>query len=150
MKKLIASLLIILVITAGGMTWFQLTGNTTFGKVLSENLSGTDDITHIILESRINGETLWARIDDRDMINQLIADQSTVSLNKQFGRNNELLDYTMTIHKGFNSYFFDFDDGSFIGGNNDYKVMEGSFVEPIIQLGDDVEWVTGEEFLSVD
>ncbi|TFD94338.1 hypothetical protein [Jeotgalibacillus sp. R-1-5s-1] len=149
MKKIVISLFIFIVVIAG-MTWFQLSGNTTFGEVLNENISGTDDITHIILESRINGETLWARINDRDMINQLIADQSTVSLNKQFGRNNELLDYTMTIHTGFNSYFFDFDDGSFIGGNNDYKVMEGSFVEPIIQLGDDVEWVTGEEFLSVD
>ncbi|GAE37727.1 hypothetical protein [Halalkalibacter akibai] len=142
---IILSSFVILIIIS--VSWIQLSGRTTFGDVLNEKISETDEITHIVFQARI-GEILWTRIDDPELINSLIEELSNVSIKKRYGSKNMMLDYEMTIHTQSKSYFFNFDEENFSGNSNDYKVIEGSFVKPLLQL--DLEWVTGDEFLGVD
>ncbi|WP_413376112.1 hypothetical protein [Alkalihalobacillus sp. 1P02AB] len=149
MKKLIliSSILIGLLIS---IMLFRFISTTSFGEMLEEDISGTDEITHINIYSRVEDEPLWLQIDDPEMINTLIEEQSIISIRNQYKRIHKTLDYSMTIHTRFNSYFFDFDDEYFSGRRSDYKIINGSFIEPILQLDGDLEWLTGDEFLNID
>ncbi|KGA98979.1 hypothetical protein AJ85_19035 [Alkalihalobacillus alcalophilus ATCC 27647 = CGMCC 1.3604] len=149
MKKLIVIFLILIGLLIS-VILFRFISTTSFGEMLAEDISETDEITHINLYSRVEDEPLWLQIDDPEMINTLIEEQSIISIRNQYKRIQKTLDYSMTIHTRFNSYYFDFDDEFFSGRRSDYKIINGSFIEPILQLDDDLEWLTGDELFNTD
>lgn len=145
----ISSLLGVCVIA---VIWFQLSSKTTFGKILGQSSSEKDEIEYIVIQANIDiiDTSLWTRIDDPKLIDQLITGQSDISLKKQLTKSTRILNHTMTLHTQFNSYFYDFDEDYFVGEGRDYKIANGSFIDIIRSLRNDVEWKTREEFFDAE
>ena len=148
-KKIILSLFSLVLVA---IIFFQISSMTSFRDVLNQNISDKDKISQIFISADVDntGNTLWTRIDEPKLIEQLINELSDISIKRQFTKNNRILNHTMTIHTQSNSYFFDFDKEHFVGNAKDYKIVNGSFVNVIRSLGNDVEWKTLDEFLEVN
>lgn len=143
----ISSLLCVFVLA---LIWFQVSNKTTYGNILDRSISAEEEISHIIIEANIAiiGDALWTRIDNPELIDQLITGQSDVSLKKQFRKNTRILNHTMTIHTQSNSYFYDFDEDYFVGKGMDYKIASGSFIDIVRSLRNEIEWKASEAFLD--
>lgn len=140
---IIISLLTVIIL---GTIGFQVVNKTTFGNVLDQNMSEKDEISHIIIQSKIEitGNYLWARIEDPQVIDQLLTESAKVSLKRQFRKSTRILNHTMTISTGAHSYFIDFDDDYFVANGKDYKIENGNFISIIRSLEEHIEWETDE------
>lgn len=151
-KKLLIIFSSVLVLFFIVVSWHQLYSRTTFGSVLEENISSNEEVTSIAIRSRIDediaDEPLWTRIDDPEIIDELLTEQSNIPLKQQLTKQNRTLEHTMIIEAGANSHYFDFNEDYFVGNGNDYKILDDSFIDTIEKL--ELEWETSEEFLEVE
>ncbi len=147
-KTLIVLSLIVLI--GVGVVLYQLAARTTFGNVLDETIPSQEDITHITVEaySEELGETLWATIDDVEIIDHLLTEHKEIALKKQRTKHTKILDYMMTISTPTKSDSFHFDETHFVASGTDYKMLNGHLVDSIDRL--DVEWQTTDEFLGIE
>lgn len=135
----ITSILCALVIA---VIWFQYSSKATFENVVESNISDANEITDIVIEANIAiiGDTMWTRIEDPLIIEQLMAGYSDISLAKELTKNTRILNHAMTLTTGANSTVFYFDEESFVGNGRDYKIQKGSFIDVVRSLHGDIEW----------
>ena len=134
------------------IVWFQYSSKTTFEDILDRNMSDSNEIRDIVIEANIAvmGDTMWTRIEDPLLIDQLLAELSDISLAKELTKATSIVNHAITLSTGSKSTVFYFDEERFVGNGRDYKIVDGSFVDVVRGLHGDIEWQTTDEFVGVE
>lgn len=118
-----------------------------FTDVMEEDDIDLERITGIVIQTRVEtiGDPLVAEIEDPALIDQIMQDLSAIEVRQQPTKSPRSLDHTLIIDAYFSNHYFSFDKEYLVAGGMDHRVLEGSFVDIIRNLGSDVEWKTWEE-----
>ena len=97
--------------------WIQYSSKTNFAGILDRDMSDANEIRDVVIEANIvvMGETMWTRIEDPLLIDQLLAGLSDISLAKELTKNTRILNHAITLSTRSKSTVYYFDEEHFVG-----------------------------------